>query len=225
MVAYRQSLDNVKENHRHLAASVLLWVVFAARPLSIKELSSAVALDNNVETARDLEMNTSVDLLGAEGVVELLGQILKVSRSEGNSFVSLIHHSTREFLLRFDQTTDDSGRSSPPPWIVETFNSSTQPPATPQTLWSRANRTLANRSFRYYYLTTQPSNNRGELDVSFGGAEPGFVRPIPEPLEPSSSDMEDEWSGIEGELSRKLSAVPFICFRVLDLRRLPFALD
>ena len=186
MVAYRQSLDTVKTNHRHLVASVLLWVVFAIRPLSIKQLSSAVALDNTVETAQDLQMNTSVDLLGAEGVVELLGSNLKVSMSEGDSFVSLIHHSAREFLLRFDHTTDHSGSSSPPFWIVETFNCLTQPPAMPEAPWSRANLTLANRCFRYYYLTTQPTKR----DLS---------------LKPNSSDLDDQWSRLEGELSQKHS--------------------
>ncbi|RYP53829.1 hypothetical protein DL768_001280 [Monosporascus sp. mg162] len=107
MIAYRQALDKVKEDDRQLAASLLLLVVFTTRSLSIRELSSVVALDDTVETGWDLKMNTSVDLLGTAGVVELLGPILKVSKSEGNSFVSLIHHSTREFLLRFDRTADN----------------------------------------------------------------------------------------------------------------------
>lgn len=170
MVAYRQALDNVEEDNRRLAASLLLWVVFTTPPLSIRELSSVVALDDTVGTDQDLKMNTSVDLLGTSGVVELLGPILKVSKSDGNSFVSLVHCSTREFLLRFDRTADSSCRSCPPRWIVEAFDDSNQPLETLKELRSRANRTLANCCFRYYYLTVRPNDKTGGKNTTNSGA-------------------------------------------------------
>lgn len=179
MVAYRQALDNIEKDDRQLAASLLLWVVFTTRPLSIRELSSLVALDDTVGTGQDLEMNTSVDLLNTAGVVELLGPILKVSKSEGSSFVSLIHHSTREFLLRFDRTADSSCRSCPPRWIFEVFDGSNQPPETLKELWNRANRNLANCCFRYYYLTIRPNDRtdgkktpENDLDAHFNPSDP-----------------------------------------------------
>jgi hypothetical protein len=40
--AYREALDTIQKRDQQLAASVLLWVVFAKMPLSLPELSSAV---------------------------------------------------------------------------------------------------------------------------------------------------------------------------------------
>lgn len=163
MAAYRQCLDNVKETHRQLVATVLLWVVFATRPLSVKELSSAVALDSTVDTSQDLELNTSVDLLGAEGVAELLGSFFRISRTEESPFVSIIHHSAREFLLRAERTSGNASTSGPPPWITNTFTSSTRPPSTTAALHSLANRTLANRCCLYYSLTSEIRDERDWL--------------------------------------------------------------
>ncbi|KAH7204891.1 ankyrin repeat-containing domain protein [Fusarium redolens] len=161
MAAYRKALDNVKEDDRQLAASLLLWVVFAVRPLNIRELSSVIALDDTMETGWDIVRNTSFDLLGTAGVIDLLGPILKVSKSNGNFYISLIHHSTREFFLSSNHAEDSSRGSGPPRWIVEAFQGSKRPLETAKELPSRANRTLANRCFQYYYLTTQSNTKMG----------------------------------------------------------------
>jgi hypothetical protein len=81
-------------------ATILLWVVFATRPLTVKELASAVAFNETVRTPQDLELNTSVDLFGAAGISELHGPFIKLWKFEKITHARLIHHSVKEFLLR-----------------------------------------------------------------------------------------------------------------------------
>jgi hypothetical protein len=105
MVTYRNCLDNIKPKHQWLVATILLWVVFATRPLNVKELASAIAFDETVQTPQDLELNTSVDLFGAAGISELQGPFIKLWKFEGIPHARLIHHSAKEFLLRTRQYT------------------------------------------------------------------------------------------------------------------------
>jgi hypothetical protein len=172
--AYRQTLDHIEEADRPLAASVLLWVLFAARPMSVLELSSIVGLDSSVKNSHGLRMNTSIDLLGSPGVFELVGPILKVTEIGDHSFVFLAHYSAREFLLNIGLATDTArtSRSRPPAWLVEAFGGSKQLASSTEELEGRANRTLANRCFQYYTLLVPPGraseNTRSTLWRFFG---------------------------------------------------------
>ncbi len=151
--AYWQVLDGIQEADRQLAALVLLWVVFATRPMSLQELSSAVALDDSVASGHDLEMNTSIDLLGSPGVSELVGPILKVAERGGQSLVLLSHNSTREFLLGVgDGAVRESRGRGAPAWLLQAFGGSSTFPYSGEQLRSWSNRNLANRCFRYYSL-------------------------------------------------------------------------
>jgi ankyrin repeat protein len=152
MSAYRQVLDRIQECDRHLAGSVLLWVTFATRPMSLEELSSAVAVNDCIMDCHDLKMNTSINILSSPGVLELLGPVLKVSEARTRSVVSLAHHSAREFLLSVDL------RCGPPSWLLKSFCGSggTETPESVEELRSQSNRQLANRCFRYYALVLQP---------------------------------------------------------------------
>jgi hypothetical protein len=94
--AYRQVLDNVQEEDRLLVGKVLMWALFGIRPLSIQELSVAVAIDLNMVLQSEIENNTRLDILGDGGICQVLGPLLKVN-SKGK--VQLIHHSSVEFFL------------------------------------------------------------------------------------------------------------------------------
>lgn len=161
---YRQCLEDIKEPDQQLVAAILLWVVFATRPLTTKELSSAVALDDTVESSEDLEENTSFDLFRPEGTRELVGPILKIKTVNGHEFVSLIHPSVRDFLL----PTHDQNRSTapaPPQWIYSYFNRSCSYPTDLRSMCSEANRTLANLCLRYYLLVAYPENGSLRSDA------------------------------------------------------------
>ncbi|KAK4167847.1 ankyrin repeat-containing domain protein [Cladorrhinum sp. PSN259] len=124
--AYRQVLNSIQEEYHQLAASVLLWVTCATRPLSIQELASAVALDHSIMSGRDLKMNTSTDILGSPGVSELVGPILKVSKRGRQFLVFLSHYSAREFLLgivRYDDWTAET-----PDEDTEIYDTICEPP-------------------------------------------------------------------------------------------------
>jgi hypothetical protein len=157
MVTYRNCLDNIEPKHRQLVATILLWVVFATRPLTVKELASAVAFNETVRTPQDLELNTSVGLFGAAGISELHGPFIKLWKFEKITHARLIHHSVKEFLLR---TKKDVIR--PPDWISRAFTRSQHLPSTTQELHSQANRTLANHCFCYYYLMVCCEKERRE---------------------------------------------------------------
>jgi hypothetical protein len=77
--AYRQILDNVQEEDRTLVRKVLMWVLFSIRPLSIEELSVAVAIDLSMVLQSEIENNTRLDILGDGGVYQILGPLLKVN--------------------------------------------------------------------------------------------------------------------------------------------------
>jgi ankyrin repeat protein len=116
--AYNAALDRVHPDNRALTCRVLLWTTFASRPLSVEELASAVALSDNVADAHGLEAETSLDLLGDGGVVEIVGSLLKIQDRGDDQFVSLVHHSVKEFLLVLNRGDEASGLS-PPLWIIQ----------------------------------------------------------------------------------------------------------
>lgn len=188
---YRQSLDNIQECDRRRAASLILWVLFAARPLTVRELSSLVALEEPVDSAYELRQNTSIDLMGSTGIVGLVGPILKVSKSDGSCFVSLAHFSAQEFLLSTDRDTDEGSALAPPRWFIEQLCGSAHPPPrlSVSELKSRANRSLANRCLRYYLLSVPQTGSpslptRGKLiqfpspadSMELDGWEPSLAR-------------------------------------------------
>lgn len=121
LAAYRQALNSVPVKSRPIVGSVLLWVVFGLRPLTLGELSSLVALESHIATPQDLRMNTTVDLLGEAGVSMLLGPLLKVAKKGDEAFLILMHNSAREFLRRTDQTKKDDNNLSPPYWLLKVF--------------------------------------------------------------------------------------------------------
>jgi len=94
MIGYyaRASSDMAaNEREKHISQAILLWVVLAARPLTVFELSHALELDINVH------------LPSAKHAIEgLCGNLVSVDRTTG--IVHMVHSTAREFLL-----TDDAG--------------------------------------------------------------------------------------------------------------------
>ncbi|KAH8889031.1 NACHT and WD domain protein [Thozetella sp. PMI_491] len=88
MAYYQRATTDMARNKRekHISKSILAWVMSAARPLSISELSEALQLDINVH------------LPGAMAAVEgLCGYLVSIDKN--TEFVSIIHATAREFLL------------------------------------------------------------------------------------------------------------------------------
>jgi ankyrin repeat protein len=164
LTAYRQALDSVPLKSQPVVGSLLLWVVFSLRPLTVRELSSLVALDKHIKSARDLQMNTSVDLLGEEGVSRLLGPLLKVARKGDDAFVIFMHNSAREYLLRTYLTKEDDDNLLPPPWLLKMFYGTSAVGKTDQTLQTLASNTLTRLCIRYFGIISDTSTFREALE-------------------------------------------------------------
>ena len=96
---YSDALDKVASTKRLRVAVLLLWVVFAVRPLRKWELSIAVTItceDLAKISNDDLEDKVASDILGETGVRELVGPVIRVT---GGDLVSLVHSSARQYLL------------------------------------------------------------------------------------------------------------------------------
>ncbi|KAI0802817.1 NACHT and WD domain protein [Xylaria sp. FL0064] len=88
MSYYRRTITEMRENKRekHIIEAILAWVVCAARPLTILELTEALRLD------------IKVHLPSAKTAVEgLCGQLVSVDKQTG--LVQIVHTTAREFLL------------------------------------------------------------------------------------------------------------------------------
>jgi WD40 repeat protein len=88
---YQRTISEMAENKRekHIAKAILLWVVCAARPLSISELSEALKLD------------IKVHFPSAKSAIEgLCGQLVSVDKQ--TNLVHIVHLTAREFLSSND---------------------------------------------------------------------------------------------------------------------------
>ncbi|KAI8649732.1 hypothetical protein NCS55_01435700 [Fusarium keratoplasticum] len=96
---YSQALDKVAVAKQPSAAALILWVVFAFRPLRSWELAAAVALTRQaspIPSDRNLEGQVSLDILGGTGIRELVGTLIRVT---GGDVISLVHSSAKDYLL------------------------------------------------------------------------------------------------------------------------------
>ncbi|KAJ5150912.1 NACHT and WD domain protein [Penicillium canariense] len=88
---YQRTVTDMAQHKRekHIAKSILLWVLSAARPLSISELSEALKLD------------IKIHLPSARAAIEgLCGQLVYVDKH--TDLVHVVHATAREFLLSGD---------------------------------------------------------------------------------------------------------------------------
>jgi len=90
---YKDILRKIKPENQPAANTILQWVVWAMRPLTLKELTIATAIrphDTSLSTMEDemeLDMKTVLRLI--------FGPMLKI---EANDTVHLVHQSARDFL-------------------------------------------------------------------------------------------------------------------------------
>jgi hypothetical protein len=82
---YQPILDGMSRHVREarLAKTLLVWAVFAVRPLQVSEFASAIQIDEGV-SVRNLEKSASV-----------CGQLLQI---DSNGCVQIMHMTTRTFL-------------------------------------------------------------------------------------------------------------------------------
>lgn len=172
--AYRTALDRVHPDNQPLTCECLLWVVFATRPLTIRELATAVTLRSDPPDAMTMRSSTSLDLVGDPGFTELQGPLLKVKEKGEEQIVSLTHHSAREFLLDLDQLSedsDDSNRSAPPRWLLKGLYSQFATPQDRHVLRaseeyrSKAHQSIAEKQLRYLDILHASSKPVTRSDV------------------------------------------------------------
>lgn len=96
---YSQALDKVAVTKQPSAAALILWVVFAFRPLRSWELAAALALTRQaspIPSNSNLEDQVSLDILGGTGIRELVGTLIRVTSGD---VISLVHSSAKDYLL------------------------------------------------------------------------------------------------------------------------------
>ena len=83
--------EDTKQN-RLLATRALAWVLCASRPLSVGELTEALALDRKT---RRIDPESRCD---EERILDVCLNLLVVEKQGGNSFFRFVHFSAQEFL-------------------------------------------------------------------------------------------------------------------------------
>ena len=84
---YARMLLQINLDRRDTAARILRWVVMAIRPLTIAELSVAINVDSSMSFSPDIIIRDQISYCG---------DLLTIKQDE----VSLIHQSTKDYLLR-----------------------------------------------------------------------------------------------------------------------------
>ncbi|KAJ3455478.1 hypothetical protein MRS44_016960 [Fusarium solani] len=115
---YSDALEKVGPADQEKVAILLLWVVFAVRPLSDAELSAAIQFcrrTGSFATLEALDDQISRSILGTGGISELVGPIIKQS---ADKIVSIVHSSAREFIIGLapDQSQNSSFPNSAWVW-------------------------------------------------------------------------------------------------------------
>ena len=106
-----------EQGDRERAQNILRWVLFAPRPLSVRELSEALLVRDGMN---ELPQEDMPETIGAsyihEQISALCGSLITVRESAispvpADSTVHLAHFSVKEFLLRNRQQTSESNLS------------------------------------------------------------------------------------------------------------------
>jgi ankyrin repeat domain-containing protein 50 len=92
---YQRIINQIDQQDHHLqvlAQKTLMWVFYAKRPLSIKELVDAIAIDNDCLTREDLDLR----LYPEDAIFEACANLL----TREGSVVRPIHYSVREYFTK-----------------------------------------------------------------------------------------------------------------------------
>lgn len=87
-----ERIDGQRRESRELSKKILMWVVFARRPLLISELRYALAVQPD-STELDEDFLPSTDL-----ILSLCGGLVTVDNESG--IIRLVHYTTQQYLLR-----------------------------------------------------------------------------------------------------------------------------
>ncbi|RAO71367.1 uncharacterized protein BHQ10_007379 [Talaromyces amestolkiae] len=115
--AYERDLthiDSLDEDERHRATDILRWVLFAVRPLTVRELVEALILNGNIDDDNpypedELPDSWKVNYVDEDYVNDVLrqplGSLIELrSRGENEPLsaytVHFVHYSVKEYLLR-----------------------------------------------------------------------------------------------------------------------------
>lgn len=91
--AYEKMLMRIPTNSREWAKKTLCWVLYALRPLSTSELTTALAVDEDTDSMESVENNLSGDI--EDDLSLTFGSLIKIERNT----VHITHRSAREFFL------------------------------------------------------------------------------------------------------------------------------
>ncbi|KAK4185308.1 hypothetical protein QBC35DRAFT_389783, partial [Podospora australis] len=100
--AYWKILDTISMPDYDTAFDTFLWILFSRRPLTVRELSTAIALPLS-ENENELQENTSLDLLGDSRLSKIL-PLLRTPTATSNTLkdgdtVHFVHATARQFHL------------------------------------------------------------------------------------------------------------------------------
>ncbi|KAK4210686.1 hypothetical protein QBC37DRAFT_447664 [Rhypophila decipiens] len=118
---YSDALRKVSHQDRERVSCMLLWLVFAVRPLRESEISAAIEFccaKRDFNSLKDLDDEVSRDILGTSGISELVGPLIKTT---ADGFVSVVHSSAREYILALASRSDSGAgvSSEENSWVWE----------------------------------------------------------------------------------------------------------
>ncbi|KAM7210197.1 hypothetical protein V8F06_014418 [Rhypophila decipiens] len=137
---YSDALRKVSPQDRERVSCMLLWLVFAVRPLRESEISAAIEFccaKRDFNSPKDLDDEVSRDILGTSGISELVGPLIKTT---ADGFVSVVHSSAREYILALASPSDSGAgvSSKENSWVWEGLISGSRDPVDLPTLAARA---------------------------------------------------------------------------------------
>jgi hypothetical protein len=95
---YRKILLAIKPEDVELAKDILRWVVWAERPLTVRELTTAIAIKPEHRSMSTLSEMVQLNL--ESDLRPILGALITVQ----NDIVYLVHQSAKEFLKKINST-------------------------------------------------------------------------------------------------------------------------
>ena len=105
---YERILDTIKAKSRaqyELARRILIWIVYARRPLSIDELACVVSIETDTENLEDLKSSIPTE----ESILDACANLISVDQSK-NRYVRFVHFSVQEFFTSHRSTTLNMGQ-------------------------------------------------------------------------------------------------------------------
>jgi hypothetical protein len=105
---YNRILGDIKVDNAEAAKNILRWVVWAERPLTLQELTIAIAIRPEQQSTSEMSKMMRFDLEG--DLHSILGPLINIR----NGLVYLVHQSAKDYLKVMDPITSEkiSARSN-----------------------------------------------------------------------------------------------------------------